>query len=253
MRVCSHTRHTRIPSGTDARQSERTLLPQWGEGTDPSAIPAYPLPRLAYPETKASLKDAPQTTANRRQTLPVDLGAGHHGVEVDEADHAAIVGDDAVEQLGVDRVALGDVVDVVPWTPSGCRDTASTRMPTHLSPTDITTTTWFLVGEVWPSPKRARRSKIGTMVPRRLITPRTKSRVLGSGVGAVPGADLAHRGDLDAIGLLADREGDQLQAVGSPGAGAVGVVILECEGFHVLCLSGTGFLPASTAAHAALL
>ncbi len=61
-------------------------------------------------------------------------------------------------------------------------DTASTRMPTHLSPTDITTTTWFLVGEVTPSPKRARRSKIGTIVPRRLITPRTNSRVLGSGV-----------------------------------------------------------------------
>ncbi len=97
--------------------------------------------------------------------------------------HAALMRHDAVEQLGVDRVAFRHVVDVflrhtvrMSLTPRrrGCRPTCRPRY--------ITTTTWFLVGEVWPSPKRARRSKIGTMVPRRLITPRTKSRVLGSGV-----------------------------------------------------------------------
>src|SRR6185312_8093586 len=58
-------------------------------------------------------------------------------------------------------------------------DTASTSMPIMRASIATMTTTWAFVGSLWPRPKRARRSRIGTMVPRRLMTPITNSGVFG--------------------------------------------------------------------------
>src|SRR5260363_222805 len=58
-------------------------------------------------------------------------------------------------------------------------ETVSTSRPTVRGPAATMITTCMLVGTVTPVPNRARRSKMGTMMPRRLMTPRTWGGAFG--------------------------------------------------------------------------
>src|SRR5690606_9841197 len=54
----------------------------------------------------------PETALKALRSI-VHARAGDHRMKVDQADHPAVVGDDAVQQFGVDGIAFRHVVDVV--------------------------------------------------------------------------------------------------------------------------------------------
>ena len=81
-----------------------------------------------------------------------------------------------------------------------------------------------------------RMSTIGTMMPRRLITPLMNSGAFAMRVTVVVAADLLHLQDVDAVFLGAEREDEEFAA-----AAVTGVRSRRC----VVALSGHDRIPAT--------